>query len=276
MSRAREPPPADAGPVLPLVPAARVALSTAERLPRDDGGGVRARGPARLRRRRGHGLDRPGQPGRHRAAPAVGLPPGPDPGAARAVPGDHAAGLGHRPVGQAGPRQGRRRGAGAETVVVHPPFRWQRDYVRQFVGGIAADGRRDGGAASRSRTCSRCAPARGRCRRTPPTGTRRSRTSAHFTLDLSHTSVSRSDALAMREVMGDRLGARAHRRRQRQRPRRAPRARPRHPARARELLEGLAASGFDGLVVVRGEHPQGARTGPSARPTSPRRSPSPG
>ena len=25
---------------------------------------------------------------------------------------------------------------GAETVVVHPPFRWQREYARQFVGGI--------------------------------------------------------------------------------------------------------------------------------------------
>src|SRR6478609_11158627 len=26
---------------------------------------------------------------------------------------------------------------GAEVVVVHPPFRWQRDYVRGFVEGIA-------------------------------------------------------------------------------------------------------------------------------------------
>jgi sugar phosphate isomerase/epimerase len=25
---------------------------------------------------------------------------------------------------------------GAETVVVHPPFRWQREYARQFLGGI--------------------------------------------------------------------------------------------------------------------------------------------
>ena len=27
---------------------------------------------------------------------------------------------------------------GAEVVVVHPPFRWQRDYARDFVNGIAA------------------------------------------------------------------------------------------------------------------------------------------
>lgn len=26
---------------------------------------------------------------------------------------------------------------GAQTVVVHPPFRWQRDYAREFVSGIA-------------------------------------------------------------------------------------------------------------------------------------------
>src|SRR5919199_3059579 len=27
-------------------------------------------------------------------------------------------------------------GLGARTVVVHPPFRWQRDYAREFVAGI--------------------------------------------------------------------------------------------------------------------------------------------
>ena len=26
---------------------------------------------------------------------------------------------------------------GAATVVVHPPFRWQRDYAREFVDGLA-------------------------------------------------------------------------------------------------------------------------------------------
>src|SRR5947209_6671179 len=25
---------------------------------------------------------------------------------------------------------------GAETVVVHPPFRWQRDYARDFIAGV--------------------------------------------------------------------------------------------------------------------------------------------
>ncbi len=29
-------------------------------------------------------------------------------------------------------------GVGAEVVVVHPPFRWQKEYARDFVDGIAA------------------------------------------------------------------------------------------------------------------------------------------
>jgi hypothetical protein len=71
----------------------------------------------------------------------------------------------------------------------------------------------------------------------------------HFTLDLSHTAVSQSDALAMAERMGERLthihiadglGT----------------ARDEHlvPGRGTqpcaELLENLATSGFDGTVVV--------------------------
>jgi len=71
----------------------------------------------------------------------------------------------------------------------------------------------------------------------------------HFTLDLSHTAVSRSDALSMAAAMGDRLahvhiadGSGG--------------ARDEHlvPGRGGQpcaaLLEGLAGQGFDGLVVV--------------------------
>lgn len=136
---------------------------------------------------------------------------------------------------------------GAETVVVHPPFRWQRDYVRQFVGGIAQ---------MAEETEVRFAvenmfPLRARGREVSPYAPDWDPTLEdfrHFTLDLSHTSVSRSDALAMREVMGDRLahvhiadGTGS--------------ARDEHlvPGRGNqpcaELLEGLAASDFGGLVV---------------------------
>ncbi len=136
---------------------------------------------------------------------------------------------------------------GAETVVVHPPFRWQRDYVRQFVGGIEQ---------MADETDVRFAvenmfPLRARGREVSPYAPDWDPTLEafrHFTLDLSHTSVSRSDALAMRDVMGDRLahvhiadGTGS--------------ARDEHlvPGRGDQpcatLLEGLAAGGFDGLVV---------------------------
>jgi sugar phosphate isomerase/epimerase len=137
---------------------------------------------------------------------------------------------------------------GAEAVVVHPPFRWQLEYVRQFVGGIQQ---------MASETDVRFAvenmfPLRARGREVSPYGLDWDPTAEdfrHFTLDLSHTSVSQSDALALRDAMGDRLthvhiadglGS----------------ARDEHlvPGRGTqpcaELLEGLAHDGFDGLVVV--------------------------
>ena len=57
---------------------------------------------------------------------------------ARAVPAHHPAGLGHRPLGQARDVSAEMaHEVGADVVVVHPPFRWQRDYARGFVEGIA-------------------------------------------------------------------------------------------------------------------------------------------
>ena len=137
---------------------------------------------------------------------------------------------------------------GAQTVVVHPPFRWQREYARQFVGGIQQ---------MAEETDVRFAvenmfPLRARGREVTPYSPDWDPTSEDFpdfTLDLSHTSVSKSDALAMARKMGDRLshvhiadglGT----------------ARDEHlvPGRGNqpcaELLEGLAVQGFDGLVVV--------------------------
>jgi sugar phosphate isomerase/epimerase len=137
---------------------------------------------------------------------------------------------------------------GAQTVVVHPPFRWQREYARQFIGGIQE---------MANETDVRFAvenmfPLRARGREVTPYAPDWDPTTEdfpHFTLDLSHTSVSQSDAMAMADVMGDRLahvhiadgnGS----------------ARDEHlvPGRGEqpcgELLEGLADRNFDGLVVV--------------------------
>ncbi len=137
---------------------------------------------------------------------------------------------------------------GAQTVVVHPPFRWQREYARQFVGGI----QQMGSETEVKFAVENMFPLRARGREVTPYAPDWDPTTEdfpHFTLDLSHTSVSKSDALAMADAMGERLshvhiadglGT----------------ARDEHlvPGRGNqpcaELLEGLAATGFDGLVVV--------------------------
>lgn len=93
---------------------------------------------------------------------------------------------------------------GASTVVVHPPFRWQREYARTFVGGLEA---------MRSETDVQFAvenmfPWRAVSQRLPaysPGWDIRDEDYPHTTLDLSHTSVSGSDALQFARDLGDRL-----------------------------------------------------------------------
>ena len=137
---------------------------------------------------------------------------------------------------------------GAQTVVVHPPFRWQRDYARHFRKGI----QRMAGETDVRFAVENMFPLRARGREVTPYAPDWDPTAEDFpdfTLDLSHTSVSQSDALEMAATMGDRLshvhiadGTGT--------------ARDEHlvPGRGTqpcaELLEGLAGRGFDGLVVV--------------------------
>ena len=71
----------------------------------------------------------------------------------------------------------------------------------------------------------------------------------HFTLDLSHTSVSQTDALEMADVMGDRL-AHVHIADGNGSPRDEHLVPGRGEQPCGELLEGLADRNFDGLVVV--------------------------
>jgi sugar phosphate isomerase/epimerase len=137
---------------------------------------------------------------------------------------------------------------GASTVVVHPPFRWQRDYGRDFVVGI----QRMAEETDIRFAVENMFPLRARGREVSayvPDWSPVEDDYRHVTLDLSHTSVSRSDALAMAERLGDRLahvhladgmGS----------------AKDEHlvPGRGTqpcaELLERLATAGFDGTVVV--------------------------
>lgn len=96
------------------------------------------------------------------------------------------------------------RALGAGTVVVHPPFRWQRDYARRF----ATELERLGGDGEVIFAVENMFPLRIRGREVsgyapdwdPLPGPYR-----HLTLDLSHTAVSRQDALQVAREAGDRL-----------------------------------------------------------------------
>ena len=95
---------------------------------------------------------------------------------------------------------------GAQTVVVHPPFRWQREYARGFQAGIEH-------LANDTDVCfavENMFPLRVRGREVSayqPTWDVAFEDEPYrdYTLDLSHAAVSQSDALAMLKAMGSRL-----------------------------------------------------------------------
>ena len=137
---------------------------------------------------------------------------------------------------------------GAKTVVVHPPFRWQRDYARDFVAGV----RRMSEETDVRFAVENMFPLRARGREVTPYAPDWDPTDEDFpdfTIDLSHTAVSRSDAMELAQKMegrlthvhiADGLGS----------------ARDEHlvPGRGTqpcaELLESLARAAFEGTVVV--------------------------
>lgn len=93
---------------------------------------------------------------------------------------------------------------GADTVVVHPPFRWQREYAEGFIDGVK-EREADTGVAI---AVENMFPWRARQREMlaylphwDPVGM----DVDHVTLDLSHTATAGSDALAMMRELGPRL-----------------------------------------------------------------------
>lgn len=137
---------------------------------------------------------------------------------------------------------------GASTVVLHPPFRWQRRYAAAFADEVARAGEHAGVALA----VENMFPVqRGPVRAVPyspgydPTEVGH----AHYTLDLSHTAAAGSDALAMLDRMGDGLrhlhladGSGS------------PRDEHLVPGRGTQpcaaVCERLVASGFTGVVVL--------------------------
>jgi sugar phosphate isomerase/epimerase len=93
---------------------------------------------------------------------------------------------------------------GAGVVVVHPPFRWQRDYARAFEEGLA----RLADETDIRFAVENMYPWRAGAREVQayaPDWDIVDREYPAVTLDLSHTSTSHSDPLAMIEILGDRL-----------------------------------------------------------------------
>lgn len=93
---------------------------------------------------------------------------------------------------------------GARVVVVHPPFRWQREYAKGFETNLA----RMADETDVVFAVENMYPIRPGGREVVPYAPHWDPTGldcADVTLDLSHTAASGSDALAMAEQLGDRL-----------------------------------------------------------------------
>jgi sugar phosphate isomerase/epimerase len=94
---------------------------------------------------------------------------------------------------------------GADTVVVHPPFRWQRDYARHFRLGIE----RMANETDVRFAVENMFPLRVRGREVsayqPSWDVAHDEPYRNYTLDTSHSAVSHSDPLGMLAEMGDRL-----------------------------------------------------------------------
>ncbi|RJL22541.1 sugar phosphate isomerase/epimerase family protein [Bailinhaonella thermotolerans] len=138
---------------------------------------------------------------------------------------------------------------GAEVVVVHPPFRWQRDYAREFEEGLAR---------MRDETdvifaVENMFPLRARGAEVVPYAPHWDPVDFDFpdvTLDLSHTALSGSDALEMADKLGDRLshihladGVGVTNKDEHLVP-----GRGNQPC--AQMLERLATSGYGGLIVL--------------------------
>jgi sugar phosphate isomerase/epimerase len=93
---------------------------------------------------------------------------------------------------------------GAGVVVLHPPFRWQREYVRDFETGLA----RMAEETDIVFAVENMFPLRARGTEVIPYAPHWNPVNQdypHVTLDLSHTAVSGSDALSMATELGPRL-----------------------------------------------------------------------
>jgi len=94
---------------------------------------------------------------------------------------------------------------GADVVVVHPPFRWQRDYAREFVQGIEGLETSTGIAFAVENMFPWRASSRRGMEVYLPGWDPSEEEYANATIDLSHSAVAGSDPVAMARRLGSRL-----------------------------------------------------------------------
>jgi len=94
---------------------------------------------------------------------------------------------------------------GADVVVVHPPFRWQKDYAAGFVDGIAALESSTGIAFAVENMYPWRASSRRGMEMYLPSWDPSQQAYANTTIDLSHAAIARSDVIEMADRLGGRL-----------------------------------------------------------------------
>jgi sugar phosphate isomerase/epimerase len=94
---------------------------------------------------------------------------------------------------------------GAQVVVVHPPFRWQREYARDFVNGIAALENSTGIAFAVENMYPWRASSRRGMEMYAPGWDPSDEAYANTTIDLSHAAIAASDPIEMARRLGERL-----------------------------------------------------------------------
>ena len=94
---------------------------------------------------------------------------------------------------------------GAEVVVVHPPFRWQKEYAANFVDGIAALEESTGIAFAVENMYPWRASSKRGVEMYLPGWDPSEETYANTTIDLSHAAIAASDPVAMAQRLGERL-----------------------------------------------------------------------
>ncbi len=94
---------------------------------------------------------------------------------------------------------------GAAVVVVHPPFRWQKEYAANFVNGIAALEESTGIAFAVENMYPWRASSKRGMEMYLPGWDPSEESYANTTVDLSHAAIAKSDPVEMAKRLGDRL-----------------------------------------------------------------------